>query len=60
MKKKSPRGIPDFSGQPRRRPGAMKDGGPTPRTEVKPPPRPPAPPAIKPQSTSAKSGRRGQ
>jgi len=55
MKKKSPRGIPDFAPK---RPGF----GPLSKLPldkgVRPTP-PPTPPRVKPPSTSAKSGRRG-
>lgn len=53
MKKKGPRSIPDFS---------VKRKGPVePDLAQGKPTRPPAPrgPAIKPQATSSKSGRRG-
>ena len=57
MKKKSPRGIPDFSRQSSR----PKDAGaadPSPPAKSKPGGAPP--PRPKPQSTSSKSGQRGQ
>jgi hypothetical protein len=54
MKKKSPRSIPDFSTKRKTVPPA--DG-----PEAKPAAPPHAPTrAVKPQATSAKSGRRGQ
>lgn len=54
MKRKGARAIPDFSGKPKRSAGA---GLPVqPSAPVVTPRRP----AVKPQSTSAKSGRRGQ
>jgi hypothetical protein len=53
MKRKSPRGIPDFSSK-RGKPQPGKPG------EVKPAQAaPPPPPKTKPQSTSGKSGNRG-
>lgn len=55
MKKKSPRGIPDFSSK---KPLPGVGMGPKPDVTEKPA-RPVAPPRPKPQSTSAKSGRRG-
>ncbi len=54
MKRKGERHIPDFSKKPKT-PG----GAPTPRADGAAAP-PVAPPRPKPQSTSAKSGRRGQ
>jgi hypothetical protein len=53
MKRKSPRGIPDFSSK-----------GPKSRIAQKPDKQSPAPvktvtPSVKPQATSSKSGRRG-
>jgi hypothetical protein len=56
MKRKGERHIPDFSKKPKTRgttptPTPRADGGAAP---------PAAPPRPKPQSTSAKSGRRGQ
>ena len=54
MKKKSPRGIPDFSSKRGKPQQPDKSGGVKPVHEV------PAPPAkIKPQATSARSGPRG-
>ena len=58
MKRKSPRGIPDFSAKPQR----SKDA---PHGDAAAPPKggvhKPAPaPRVKPQATSAKSGQRGQ
>ena len=55
MKKRSARDIPDFS---RKGPPAKNVANPQP--SAKPPARGNPPPVIKPQSTSAKSGRRGQ
>lgn len=55
MKKRSARDIPDFS---RKRPVA-KDA-PDPRDADKQAPRGNPAPTVKPRSTSAKSGRRGQ
>jgi len=55
MKKKSPRGIPDFS--PKRsgfQQSAAND--PTKTAKAAPPP----PPKMKPQQTASKSGNRGQ
>jgi hypothetical protein len=54
MKKKSPRDIPDFS-----RHAAPQKGLVGPRLVKEQKPVVTRPPAIKPQSTSAKSGRRG-
>ena len=58
MKRKSPRGIPDFS----HRPAAPHAAGPSPTTGT--PPRPAAKPAtparVKPKATSAKSSQRGR
>jgi hypothetical protein len=55
MKKKSPRGIPDFSPK---RAGFAKPNSPADldRAKAAPPPQP----KIKPQQTSQKSGQRGQ
>jgi hypothetical protein len=54
MKKKSPRGIPDFSSK-RPNPAQLLKG------ERDKPVRPPTPdPKVKPPATSMKSGRRGQ
>ena len=56
MKKKSPRGIPDFSRHaPKDRPPAGQKA-----PDSRPAPAPTPAPAVKPQSTSSKSGRRGQ
>jgi hypothetical protein len=55
MKKKGPRAIPSFAptkNKPVARPDQLDPKAPA-------PPPPPRPPAIKPQSTSQKSGRRG-
>lgn len=53
MKKKSPRGIPDFSSKKKFiKPGVNVD-------PAKPAPPPPQP-TVKPPATSMKSGRRGQ
>jgi len=54
MKKKSPRGIPDFSPKPR----GFKSGNPADLNPAKT--APPPQPKIKPQQTSQKSGQRGQ
>jgi hypothetical protein len=54
MKKKSPRGIPDFSSK---RPG-FKQGPSDVNKDIKAPP--PNQPKIKPQHTSVKGGQRGQ
>jgi hypothetical protein len=55
MKRKSPRGIPDFSSK-RGNPRAVdKTGGTNKPAQAAPPP----PPKVKPQSTSSKSGNRG-
>jgi hypothetical protein len=57
MKKKSPRGIPDFSRQSSR----PKDAGAAdPSAPAKSKPGGAPPPRPKPQSTSSKSGQRGQ
>ena len=54
MKRKSPRGIPDFSSKRGKDRLADKNAG------VKPSqPAPPPAPKVKPQSTSSKSGNRG-
>jgi hypothetical protein len=59
MKKKSPRGIPDFSRQASRPKDAPRPGDA--QAPSKGGTRAPAPaPRVKPQSTSAKSGQRGQ
>jgi hypothetical protein len=55
MKRKGHREIPDFSSK---RPGVRPVKGAKPSGDA-PPPRPPSR-TVKPQSTSAKSGRRGQ
>lgn len=54
MKRKGPKSIPDFS---TKRGPTSKPGAPVEKSAATPAPRPPA---IKPQATSAKSGRRGQ
>ncbi|MEP7345551.1 MAG: YdeI/OmpD-associated family protein [Gemmatimonadaceae bacterium] len=54
MKKKGPRGIPDFSPKPKSVPGKG-----LPDAKTKPVSQPPVA-VVKPQATSAKSGRRGQ
>ena len=54
MKRKGPKSIPDFS---TKRNARQKPGAPAEKSVATPAPRPPA---IKPQATSAKSGRRGQ
>jgi len=57
MKKKSPRGIPDFSRKPSGSSHAPPpDAGAKGKTHGPHSP----PPQVKPQSTSAKSGQRGQ
>ena len=58
MKKKSPRGVPDFSRQASRpKDAARPDAAGQPKENT----RAPAPaPRVKPQSTSTKSGQRGQ
>lgn len=53
MKRKGPKSIPDFS---TKRGAAQKQGTPGEKSATPPVPRPPA---IKPQATSSKSGRRG-
>ncbi|MBV9880294.1 MAG: hypothetical protein JO180_07355 [Gemmatirosa sp.] len=60
MHKKSPRGVPDFSRHTPtpREAGAPGSHAPTPEGKRAAPPAPR--PAAKPQSTNAKSGRRGQ
>ncbi len=58
MKRKGERHIPDFSKKPKTR-GTTPIPTPTPRADGAAAP-PAAPPRPKPQSTSAKSGRRGQ
>jgi len=60
MKKKGKANIPDFS---RKRPGLPtpeQSGLPTPEQRVATPAPATRPPIVKPHSTSAKSGRRGQ
>ncbi len=54
MKKKGPRGIPDFSPKPKGVSGKV-----LPDAKGKPVVQPPVV-VVKPQATSAKSGRRGQ
>jgi len=54
MKRKGSKSIPDFS---TKRSSMQKPGTPAEKSVSPPVPRPPA---IKPQATSAKSGRRGQ
>lgn len=54
MKKKSPRGIPDFSSKGPRTFSTLKID------KEKPVRPPPAQPKVKPPATSMKSGRRGQ
>jgi hypothetical protein len=54
MKKKSPRGIPDFS---QKRPNVP--GTPFQKNVGEKPARPPEPPKVKPPATSSKFGRRG-
>ena len=54
MKRKGPKSIPDFS---TKRNATQKPGAPAEKSAAPPAPRPPS---IKPQATSAKSGRRGQ
>jgi hypothetical protein len=58
MKKKGPRSIPSFAPQ-KNKPGAKPDPINPLDPNTQPPPPPPRPPAIKPQATSQKSGRRG-
>lgn len=53
MKRKGPKSIPDFS---TKRNSVQKPGTPAEKSVSPPVPRPPV---IKPQATSAKSGRRG-
>jgi hypothetical protein len=55
MKKKSPRGIPDFSSKK----PISKHPFVKPTEDLQQQPRPVTPPRIKPPSTSSKSGRRG-
>lgn len=57
MKKKSPRGIPDFSRAPK---GPKAGTQPDLTVGQKAGKRPSKPPNVKPQSTSSKSGQRGQ
>ena len=57
MRRKGPRDIPDFS---RKRPPAQSPPAPEQDAKVVVPHRPPPPAQVKPQATSAKSGRRGQ
>ena len=62
MKKKTPRGVPDFARHPtqaeqRGTHGSVPDATPV---STKGANHPAAQPAMKPQATSAKSGRRGQ
>ena len=59
MKKKSARDIPDFSRQPTRMASGGHGAAPPQQQGSKPARTTPAP-AVKPQATSAKSGRRGQ
>ena len=60
MKKKSPRGIPDFSRHhPTPEARLAASGNATGAMKAAPPPASPRP-AVKPQATSQKSGRRGQ
>jgi hypothetical protein len=54
MKKKSPRGIPDFSKRP-----ASKKPFANPSDDKQQQIRPVVAPRVKPQATSSKSGRRG-
>jgi hypothetical protein len=56
MRRKGERSIPDFS----RKQQAAPQRGMEPQRKVAPPPPMPRGGAIKPQATSAKSGRRGQ
>lgn len=58
MKRKSPRGIPDFS----HRPAPARDAAqsPTSATPARPAARPATPTRAKPKATSAKSGQRGR
>ena len=59
MKKKSPRGIPDFSHKPAQKKNATApELGHGARVQTKS--APPPPPRVKPPSTSVKSGQRGQ
>lgn len=58
MKRKSPRDIPDFSRQASRPKDAARPDAPA--STKAGPKAAPAPPRVKPQSTSAKSGQRGQ
>ncbi len=64
MKRKGSRSIPDFSTKRNavQKPGAAGVAGhqPLAAVEKSAPPPVPRPPAIKPQGTSSKSGRRGQ
>jgi hypothetical protein len=54
MKRKSPRGIPDFSSKRGNAKLPGKDGNVKPGNVA-----PPPPPKVKPQATSGKSGNRG-
>lgn len=62
MKKKSPRGIPDFARQPTQaqQRGAHGSAPAAPPVSTKGATHPATQPAAKPQATSSKSGRRGQ
>ena len=61
MKKKSARDIPDFSRHPTQvATGTGTHGAPPQQQAAGKPAHQPAPPAVKPHATSAKSGRRGQ
>ena len=57
MKKKSPRAIPDFAHHPKSAKDSMSAAPPA---TDRPTPRVAPATRVKPQSTSAKSGRRGQ
>jgi hypothetical protein len=56
MKRKSPRGIPDFSPK---RAGFKQPAKPDLNAAIPAPP-PPPPPKMKPQQTASKSGNRGK
>ena len=58
MKKKSPRGIPDFSRSTQGKKGAAKPGAQPAQQQSSA--QPTGRKAVKPQSTSAKSGHRGK
>lgn len=60
MKKHGAKQIPDFSSHRQPARGAAPSPSTVPMKGASPPARPPRAPTVKPQSTSSKSGRRGQ